>query len=484
MTRQRVLIVVTLIGLLMISCVFFDRISSTDSPVTDPVAEEPAVDEEPAEQPPVEEPPAEILEIPDSPLSYDGPWWIFSTEEGLYALNPDGSGLTQFYFGPTNPPYAQHFEASPGGGTLAYIMGDSYNATLHIFDFSSYTHISEKELLTFESDPGMDAMRAVVEQPSFAFSPDGSTLAFMGAIEGPTSDLYVFSLDTYQTSRLTDGISQGYQPVWSPDGKYIVHTGVSSFGTGAGAAMSGVWAANASDSDDVKSLYDPSGSGGETIIGWTDDETFLVYSWDAVCGSGNLRTFNFEGKESEIIWADSFRAIDYDPANEVVVLSSNDGMCAPDGGAGTYLVPTDGKSPLRVLDETPSQLAWSADANLFLASGDFNAWFIAIDSNGQFIDLDMPEGAKGDPAVAPGSRDLAWHGDALWVGALLGAIENPPQQIFNEPVYNATWTPDGQAIIFFADSGLYIAQRPDYTPLLIATGLNNRDGYSGWVMPY
>ena len=74
-------------------------------------------------------------------------------------------------------------------------------------------------------------------------------------------------------------------------------------------------------------------------------------------------------------------------------------------------------------------------------------------------------------------------GNSLWIGPLLGSIDHPPQLIFNEPVYTVTWNPSGQSVIFFAGSGLYVAQQPNYTPLLVAEGLDNRNGYSGWVMP-
>jgi len=484
MSKERLVIFFIVLGFVLTSCGPF---SLTETPS---IKETPTIDEYPTrpmdDKPPTAEPesdtPIEEQGIPDNPLSDDGPWWVFSTPEGLFAINLDGSGLTQFYFGPINSPWARQIVISPQGGYLAYLVGESFDATLKITQFPCRTLITEKPLISNNSEPEMDAMRAIVEQQSTAFSPDGRYLAFMGVIDGPTSDLYLYSLETFETTQLTDGSSQAYQPVWSPDGKYIVHTGVDSFGTGAGYSMTGVWA-SVVENTDALSLYDPSGSGSETIIGWVDDQTFIVHSWDAICGMKNVRTFNIETKESSELWTESFRAIAFDPSKGVAVISSNDGSCAPNGGVGLYLVPTNGSAPFRFLDDTGPQVIWSEDANLFLVSGDFGSWVIAVDSNGQFIDLDMPQGAQVFPAVVPGSRDLAWPGESLWIGSLLGSIDNPPEEIFNEPVYTVTWAPDGESVIFFADSGLYIAYQPDFTPILIVEGLDNRNGYSDWIFP-
>ena len=432
----------------------------------------------------------EIQGEPDKPLSDVGPLWVFSTADGLFAVNPDGSSLTRFYQGPINPPYSRQILAAPSGGHIAYLTGNNFaNTTLRITKFSGTQLDIEIPLTSAESEPGagsmpgdpeVEAVRAMTEVQSLAFSPDGSYLAFMGAIDGPTSDLYLISLDDQQITWLTDGPSQGYQPVWSPDGKYIVHTGVRTFGTGAGYSMTGVWAARADDSG-VVTLYDPSESGSEEILGWVNDQTFLVHSWDAVCGPKNLRTYNIETNEDVVLWPGYFQSITFNPSNAVAVLSYWMEGCNPDTETGLYLVPTDGRASLRIVGDRVTLVSWSQEANLILAMSEFG--ILAVDSNGQFINLDRPPGADPFPAVAPGSKDLAWPGDSLWIGPLLGSIDHPPQEIFSEPVYSVTWDPSGQYMLFFADSGLYTAQKPDYVPILIAEGLDNRNGYTGWVMP-
>ena len=439
----------------------------------------------------VSDPVDELQRVADKPLADQGPWWTFSSTDGLYAINPDGTGLTRFHKEPIYYPHLLQIQTAPSGGHIAYLTGNEiYDTTISVMVFPWHTLVTEKSLTSEESEPGPDsipgdpeveAVRALVDAPSLAFSPDGRYLAFMGAIDGPTSDLYVFSLDNNQTTRLSSGPSQAYQPVWSPDGKYIVHTGVSTFGTGAGYSMEGIWAALA-DSSGVIDLYDPPArSGTEEIVGWVDDRTFVVHSWDAGCGPKNLRTFNIETGQSDVLWPEYFSSVAYDPENDVAILGVRFEDCNTDAKEGLFHVPTDGRPPFRIVEDRPFQIFWSPEADLFLSLTEFGT--IAFSPSGEYIDLDAPQGAEEYPAIAPGSRDLAWPGDSLWVGSLLGTIENPPKVIFDEPVYRVTWDPGGTWVIFFSDRGLYVAEAPDYVPLLVAEELDNINGYTGWVNP-
>jgi WD40 repeat protein len=431
--------------------------------------------------------------IPDAQLSKEGPWWIFSTEQGLWAVNPDGTGLKRVSSQEFKPPFNSQIVIAPQGGTVAFINGRDwmYDVTLRIIKLPYPTMITEKPLTSEQSEPAEDAMpgdpsveavRAMVDLPSLAFSPDGEYLAFMGVINGPTSDLYVYSLQRMAETQLTDGPSQGIKPVWSPDGKYIVHAGVSSLGTGAGYGMEGFWAARADDSA-ITTLFDPSDTGDQEVVGWVDERTFVIYSWTALCGPSDLRTFNIETKESHVLWDANIQHIAFNPTQAVALVAVNDDyeMCNPEGKLGLYIVPANGSLPMKILDEKVYQVVWSQEAELFFASTEFG--IVAVDSLGQYIDLDVPVGSSSLPVAAPNTRDLAWTGDGLWIGPLLGSIENPPIKVFDQRTYNATWDPQGGYVLFFSDSGLYVAQKPEYVPVLIAEGLDNHNGFSGWVMP-
>lgn len=478
------LLVPVLLGLSIIACsAILPSPSPTATEAVQPTARPPTatVSINPSETSPA---------VAQQDLNPAGPWWVFSSQEGLFAVNPDGSGLTELYPDQIPAPYTMRIRVAPSGSHLAFITGPNLREpTMRVITLPDPEYAVELPLTTAETRPGsgegagdmsVEAVRAITEQSSLAFSPDGLSLAFVGAIDGPTSDLYLLSMEDNEITRLSDGPSHAYQPVWSPDGQFIVHTGARTFGTGAGYTMEGVWAARADDTG-VLSLYDPSDSNAEEIVGWTDDETFLVHSWNPDCGPNNLRTFSVESQRTNELWPGYFQHIAFDPVNARAAIGKTFEDCKPEGQSGLFHVPTDGSGALEVVEDQPDSMIWSPNAELIFASTAHGV--LAVDSLGQFIDLDVPQGAQGFPAAAPGSRDLAWSGSGLWVGKLLGSIDNPPMQIYDRPVDSVSWDLNGEALFFFAERGLYMAQLPDFTPNLVAEGLDNRGDFQAWVIP-
>lgn len=81
------------------------------------------------------------------------------------------------------------------------------------------------------------------------WSPDGHVLAFASGADGPSSDVYTYNLETSVVTRITDGPSEVYKIIWSPDGNWILNSGIYNVGEG----MCGTWylsAANGSSSTD------------------------------------------------------------------------------------------------------------------------------------------------------------------------------------------------------------------------------------------
>ena len=142
------------------------------------------------------------------------------------------------------------------------------------------------------------------------WSPDGRYLAFLGAIDGPSSDLYVFDTKTEKVYRLTTGVNQAAEPIWSPDSQWIVHEEIYDLRDDDG--YSAYWASRP-DGSENRWLYDP--HGGQEILFWADESRFYVAEpwWT---GDVALRLVDLDANEVFFVF-DMFG--DYDgPAMSVV----------------------------------------------------------------------------------------------------------------------------------------------------------------------
>lgn len=480
-------------------------------PTATPTAMSPEETSEPNRPTP---PPTSITPIRPAPgtslsgeaISANGPWLVFSSEDAVWAANANGTGASQLAGGfsrVTSP------VAAPSGGHVAYVTAqtaDYAGLELHLVSLpggesktltpltSAVTGIkpdTRAEDIPFS--PNLEIARAILDVPSLAWSPDGKKLAFIGAMDGTSADLYIYSLSGRSLRQLTDGPSQGYRPTWSPDGKYIVHAGADSFGTGAGYAMAGVWAAQA-DGSLVKELYTPD-SGDEVIAGWVSNSAFLVYSWGPGCGPSNLRTFDIETGETTQLWPGAFSIqglgpnIAYNPATGAVLITLDEytagTFCAGDGQPkkpGLYLTNVRQPRPLYVSDVSVFLPVWDKNLNLFLASTEDGA--VRVTTNGGITALAAPTTAT--PVISPDGTAWAWansgFGDkpaGLWIGPV---GQKAPTRVYEDAVYYATWSPDGQHVFFFADGGLYVTDRSGSSPVLL-TKARSWSGEAKWVMP-
>ena len=429
-----------------------------------------------------------ISPAPEGSLSSQGPWFVFSGPGSLWALNADGSGLTQIADEVVKWNRDWTSGVSPSGGHVAYISGqdDFYNLALNIYSFQS----DESRLITplvspeLEPDPDVtfervEAIESIAYFDSLAWSPDGSQLAFIGALDGLSSDLYIYLLADGSIIRLTDGPSQAYQLSWSPDGKNILHYGVETFGTGAGYALTGTYAARADDSG-IITLSGPF-SGDEIVVGWLDARSAVVYSWSPSCEVHDLHSLNIETSAETMLFAGPFRDAVMEPASGsiIVLVSESSDFCAQDAGQGLHLIPRGG-SPFHLLKDKPSGVLWSPDAGQFFARTEFGV--VAVSTAGDWVPLETLTGKY--PAANPLDKSLAWYGgdSGLWLSPFQVTPDGPqPQQVFDQRVLFASWDPSGQYLLFMGEDYVSVLHRPSMQIFTVAEGVGGRVGV--WVNP-
>lgn len=318
-------------------------------------------------QPVIEPPPAPVpitLPLPGAPdssgslpnsqpmvnnLSAYGPWIVYSSENGLWAVNEDGSGLTQLvadaYLGPADLQAA----ISPDGARMAFITASDpafpQDPMLFILSLPDVKLQGMIELTIPENapmpgaavcDPRLEAVRASTIGNGLDWSPDGSQLAFTAALEGETADVYLYSFDDGSIQRLTDEPGQAYDLHWSAEENKIVYFSANCFGSGGGFDMEGVYTVDP-DAGGQKLIYRPDEqSYGEEFAGWLfTDRTKFMAATISGCPYRDMRLVDMQTGEGQMLYEGCFEDYAVGPTSMLAVLTSRDMSNRP----GVYLFP-------------------------------------------------------------------------------------------------------------------------------------------------
>jgi hypothetical protein len=299
-----------------------------------------------------------------------GPWLLISTDGGLWRANAEGSDPARIWQGDFWQGDLVR-AIQPGGDQLVLLTSDVdryHHLALNLLSLPDGRVQKITDLTTSRTEPAPDAMpgetsfeavRAIADNISYAWSPDGTKLAFIGVLDGPSAEVYLYDTITELITRVSTDDAQNFWPSWSPDGSHILFFGADGFGTGAGYAMKGVWSAYG-DGSNVTWLYETSGSG-EELVGWSDNQTAVLDSWNPMCGSGNLRLYDIVTTEKTILQADCFNNAAVGAWNgsdpSPVMFSTSDGL---------YYLAGNGSQVQKISDKPAGAVRWDISGYMFV----------------------------------------------------------------------------------------------------------------------
>ncbi len=166
---------------------------------------------------------------------------------------------------------------------------------------------------------------------AIAWSPDGQYLAFAGQMDGLSSDLYVYEVNTKMIRRLSSGDQELQWISWSPDGQRIVHGSV--YGVGLGMTFD-VYAAALDGSSvpyiSTNILYDG-------IDSWLNDHQYFENDGENGPGNYGLRLVDVATGKITKIWAGSFSSYAVDKHGMWVALLADSPDVPPKYDNGFYV---------------------------------------------------------------------------------------------------------------------------------------------------
>ncbi len=460
-------------------------------------------------------------------LSQNGPWLAVYNSMDLWLGNTDGTGFTQLADSSTHTGHL-YIAIAPHAGRLVYYYPpeDPSDIGRSVLDFSivSLPSLSTRVLPLSNTSlnpspsnkfgPPYANIFAALAQPNlFAWSPDGTILAYGSAQDGPSVDLYTYSTVSDSISRLTSGPSQAIDISWSPDGDYIVSAGAISMqygvGGGNGPIIDALWAVRPDGSDLHTIQTYPHGSEAPpTLLGWVNNRAFVEYYSELGCGYRGLTFVNIETSSHYTLIPGAMGPLALNPKTGTAlvlipqIVNEYDYLpyCGTTPEPGVYLLSVFGsKPPMKVALDAPTSSDlfyyfsyWSPETGLFFLATKDRVYTINLSGNVKLTDIPnvFSSGAYPPnipaiiPKLSPDGREWAIYSPN---GLSIASSDHPIQNIFPGPVDDALWSPDGSALFFVSNSRIYRAAVGSYQSVELAGPIPTEDTSNewqlSWVMP-
>ena len=289
------------------------------------------------------------------------------------------------------------------------------------------------------------------------WSPNGRYLAFPAIWSGSSTDLYVYDSKDGSTRQLTSGPDKVAQLWWSPDGRWIIMGEILQGSDVVYPSITSLWAVSVS-TNDIHSLYSLEKPSPQGILGWVDNEKFIVYDGPSLKDTAglparNLRMIDVVSDKTQTVFNGDFTTAELDAASQTIVLFGKHN--GEQYQQGTYLLSI-GAYTVHYLGGFQSE--WNDFAKLFVTNvaceGD-SAKTQAFAFSGKMQCVQLP--LRPDHYPSPDSK---WQ-ISLQDGVKLEAEGKPAISVSTNPATQVIWCPDSKCFFFVANQILYHASVPD-----------------------
>jgi hypothetical protein len=503
---KELLLIISFVSMMFISGCDFDQTTatSTSSPVKSPPSNTPVMSSEliPTDTIEVESSPQPTFEQ-EGQLSTNGPWFVYKNIDGyLVAINSDGS--SRILISDEKHPddlvqsdgvYETHMSPSSSNGLIAYrsLEGDS-NVKLTIMQLpnqeliDSFTLLSdeiEQGVLEIQPYPTQNLLAVVANTP--VWSPSGKFLAFVAAIDGPTSDLYIYDISDNSVSRKTNDPDHIGEIHWSPDERLIYYESILGFDDMHPGDRKTIasWSATIEGSDVIKLLDFPSGDFGggayQEFLGWISDDSFVINITTPYTSIRRLLVVNASNGDYYELPYVGYENIALDPnTGTLMFLIFHEGDDNNDLKPGIYIGKVSGEEPIRIREDPASVWNWFSNISRFVLCSYKELSLASSDGNIVTILEDRCE----LPYPSPDGKFLGFREEEeVSIRTLAGEVIQVIQSSTISVDYpnDFYWLPNSSGFIFEGEENenhgfcLYMVRNIGDEPILIATDFPSRN---------
>lgn len=292
---------------------------------------------------------------------------------------------------------------------------------------------------------------------SVAWSPDSHYLAFAGQIDGNSSDVYVFDMESNVIQKVEDTLQNVQWIEWSPDGKYVVFKNSQPGPVYDGSSFYAV-------KPGAKVVKDPKQLASGTWLGigeWLSSNILLAADGTDTAGRANLYTIDITTGQTKVLWDDSLSGYAIDYQNHIIAVTTSE--FSEPANYGLYFITFSGSKKKILNDFIEAGVAFRGGGKHRFLMAEYNSgWDIyGINPNNtttligryqqQYISPDYLWLLLSDER----KMDLYDKNDELARTFLIPDIEE------------VLWRPDSQGIFYSTGNELYYLAIPDGMPILV-----------------